>query len=434
VLIGGGLLLATGLIDDLRGISAPMKLLIQLIAAVLAYQFGFRIEVLSLGSAEFALGWLSLPLTLLWVVGVTNAFNLIDGLDGLATGVALVALATITFAAVHLGNYEVAIVCAALVGALLGFLRYNFNPARIFLGDSGSLFVGFLLAVLSVHGSLKTATAVLMVVPLCALAIPLLDTALAIFRRWLRGVPLFGPDTRHIHHRLLASGWSHRRAVATLYLAAGIVATFGLTVAFGPPPVVRGITLAGGVLSLTIVAVGIRRLAYHEFVIAGAVLASGPLRLRRVIQDNIHARDLADAIQQAQSLEDCNDLLRIGAAAFGMMQMEVCLESAAAHRELLRRHTDWVQAWKLDFPILSGGPDEDRWVLRIWCSTEADSFRPYGAERVARILAPHLCTWLSALQAAEQAAAAGSKDLRPRAEAPRPVILEGIAVRGSARQ
>src|SRR5690606_28021343 len=163
------------------------------------------------------LGWMALPVTLLWIVGVTNAFNLIDGLDGLATGIALVALGTTAIAAVLLGNPEVLVVCLALTGALIGFLRYNFNPARIFLGDSGSLFIGFLLAVLSVHGSMKSATAVLILVPLSALALPLLDTFLAIGRRRLRGGPLSRADSRHIHHPLLAIEFTHRTSVILLY-------------------------------------------------------------------------------------------------------------------------------------------------------------------------------------------------------------------------
>src|SRR5690606_35243767 len=204
IVLGTALLFGTGLVDDIRGVKPYSKLVVQVVAACIAYFFGFQVVRIGFGP-DFGidLGWLSLPVTLIWIVGVTNAFNLIDGLDGLATGIALVALSTTAVAAQMLGNTEVVIVCLALTGALIGFLRYNFNPARIFLGDSGSLFIGFLLAVLSVHGSMKSATAVLVLVPLSALALPLLDTFLAIGRRWLRGVPLSSADSRHIHHRLL---------------------------------------------------------------------------------------------------------------------------------------------------------------------------------------------------------------------------------------
>jgi UDP-GlcNAc:undecaprenyl-phosphate/decaprenyl-phosphate GlcNAc-1-phosphate transferase len=387
-----------GLVDDLRGMSAFGKLGFQCLAALIVFLFGFRVEMLSLGFGEFHIGWLSLPLTVLWIVGVTNAFNLIDGLDGLATGVALVALVTVSLAALQLGNIEVAVVCAALVGALLGFLRYNFNPARIFLGDSGSLLVGFLLAVLSVHGSLKSTTAVLTVVPLAALALPLLDTALAVGRRWLRGVPLFGPDARHIHHQLLASGWSHRGTVLALYLAAGLLSLVGLTLAFGPPTLMRTLAFTGGAVSLGLFAYGLKRLAYHEFSIAGAVLASGPIRLRRVIRDNIIARDLSDALSQVESLSECNMLLHGSAEGFGFLQIRVCRESVVDRPDVGRRQEDGRSFWKLDYPVGLGDDEADPLVLRIWGRT-GDGFRPHGAERVARILAPHLAALRPLLEA-----------------------------------
>ncbi|HEV7704229.1 MAG TPA: MraY family glycosyltransferase, partial [Gemmatimonadaceae bacterium] len=204
LLLGGTVLFGAGLIDDLRRIRPVAKIVAQCVAALIVAKLGFRIEILGIGSSVLHLGWVSIPLTILWIVAVTNAFNLIDGLDGLATGIAIVALATVFAAATALGNLEVSIVALVLIGALLGFARFNFSPARIFLGDSGSLFIGFMLAVLSMHGSIKSATAVLVAIPLFALAVPLLDVSVSILRRWLRGVPIFSPDARHIHHRLLA--------------------------------------------------------------------------------------------------------------------------------------------------------------------------------------------------------------------------------------
>lgn len=395
--LGGGVLFTVGLFDDLKGLSAFSKLGFQSIAAVIVYVFGFRIELLSLGFGEIHIGWLSLPLTVLWIVGVTNAFNLIDGLDGLATGVALVALGTVSLAAIQLGNVEVAVVCAALVGALLGFLRYNFNPARIFLGDSGSLLVGFMLAVLSVHGSLKSTTAVLTVVPLAALALPLMDTGLAVGRRWLRGVPLFGPDARHIHHQLLASGWSHRGTVLALYFTAGLLSLVGLSLAFGPPTFMRSLAFAGGTVSLVLFALGLKRLAYHEFSIAGAVLATAPLRVRRVIKDNIIARDLSEAMSRVESLSECNMLLHGSAEGFGFLQIKLCRESANGRPDVARRETDSARLWKLDYPIGARTANDDPMVLRIWGTTEG--FRPHGAERVARILARSLANLVPLLDA-----------------------------------
>jgi UDP-GlcNAc:undecaprenyl-phosphate GlcNAc-1-phosphate transferase len=395
VLLGGGIVFLTGLWDDLRGLPPIAKLIAQGAAAAVAFGLGLRVEVLSLGpTMDLPLGWVSLPLTILWVVGVTNAFNLIDGLDGLATGIALVALSTTLVVALLLGNLEVVVVCLALIGALLGFLPYNFNPARIFLGDSGSLFVGFMLAILSVHGSLKSATAVLVIVPLFALALPLLDTLLAIARRWLRGVPLSGADARHIHHQLLAVGFTHRRAVVVLYVAAIALATLGVSLAFAPPAAVLGIAIVGGGLSGALFLFGTRHLAYHEFTEAGAVLGSGVLRVRRVIRDQIHAQDVAQLIRQAQTLDDMTAVLDANVSRFGFLGMEVCREmSRGRHIALL--NGDTAQAWKLDFPVTPRrAADDDPYVLRIWCGA-GDSCRPYGAERVVRILAPTIESWFA---------------------------------------
>jgi UDP-GlcNAc:undecaprenyl-phosphate GlcNAc-1-phosphate transferase len=242
-------MLLVGLFDDLWGLAFYWKFAAQTLAAVSVWFCGFRIEVLThpLGG-QMELGLLSLPLTVLWVVGITNAVNLIDGLDGLATGIALItagSVAVIAFVRVELG---VTAASVALAGSLLGFLRYNFNPARIFLGDSGSMFLGFVLAVTAVRGSQKGPTAVAILVPLLVLGLPLLDTGLAIVRRLYRlghrGAQrngalryvlanfreVFLPDRGHIHHRLLEVGLSHRRAVVVLYGVGGLFAlgAFGL--------------------------------------------------------------------------------------------------------------------------------------------------------------------------------------------------------------
>lgn len=395
LLLGGGIAFAAGLWDDLRGLRPGTKLLAQCLSAVVIFAFGFRIEVLGLGSAiQLSLGWFSLPVTVLWVVGVTNAFNLIDGLDGLATGIAIVALGTTLAVALALGNIGVAVVCVALLGALLGFLRYNFSPARIFLGDSGSLFVGFMLAVLSVHGSLKSATAVLVIIPLFALALPLLDTLLAIARRWLRGVPLSGADARHIHHRLLALGLTHRAAAMVMYLVAIGLAVLGVSLTFAPPTAVLSIAIGGGGITVLLLLYGMRHLQYHEFAEAGAVLASGVLRIRRVIQDQIHARDVGQVIEQAETLEEVDAILEDNTTNFGFLAVEVCRESSRCRRKLFSFNGQGARAWKVDYPVeLRMSADDDPFVLRIWCGL-GTTYRPFGAERVARVLAPTIEAWL----------------------------------------
>lgn len=237
-------LLLVGLADDLWGLSFHWKFIGQILAAVYVWWYcGFRIESIShpLGGG-LELGVFSLPLTVLWIVGITNAFNLIDGLDGLATGIALISTAAVAVIAVVRGELGVTATSVALAGSLVGFLMYNSNPARIFLGDSGSMFLGFVLAVISVRGSQKGPTAVAILFPLLVLGLPLLDTSLAVLRRLyrlgtdgrrsdhaLRYVAsnfrqVFQPDREHIHHRLLDLGLSHRRAVAVLYTVAVLFA------------------------------------------------------------------------------------------------------------------------------------------------------------------------------------------------------------------
>ena len=389
ILLGGAILFTVGLVDDVRDLRPVTKFLAQVVAAVIVYTMGFRIDVLSVGASfELSLGWLSLPLTVLWIVGVTNAFNLIDGLDGLASGIALVALGTTLVIALMMGHADIALICVALLGALLGFLPYNFSPARIFLGDSGSLFIGFLLAVLSVRGSMKSATAVLAIVPLFALALPILDTSLAIVRRWLRGTPLSGADARHIHHQLLARGLTHRRAVSILYLASSAFAVLGLSLALSPPTMVLWVAGVGGVFSVLLLLYGMRSLQYHEFAEASAALMSAARKSRRVIQDRIYAQDLAQVIRLANSREEISAILEDSVSSFGFLHLEVCRESARGQGRARLQASGGGRAWRLEYPV--GGredSDDDPYVLRVWCNLD-EGFRPYGAERVAQILAP----------------------------------------------
>jgi UDP-GlcNAc:undecaprenyl-phosphate/decaprenyl-phosphate GlcNAc-1-phosphate transferase len=424
IVAGTALLFGTGLLDDVRGLRPLTKLSVQILAACIAYYFGFQVERIGFGP-DFGidLGWLSLPVTLIWIVGVTNAFNLIDGLDGLATGIALVALSTTAVAAQMLGNTEVVIVCLALIGALVGFLRYNFNPARIFLGDSGSLFIGFLLAVLSVHGSMKSATAVLVLVPLSALALPLLDTLLAIGRRWLRGVPLSSADSRHIHHRLLAVGFTHRTSVVVLYCVAAALAAAGIAVAFAPQREIFLVAAVGGVVCGAILLYGLRHLDYHEFLEAGVVLLGGVLRVRQVISDQIHARDLAHVIRQSTDLDAVNNALRSHVGYFSFLDMEVCRESAPAVWLHTLEDVQQQRAWKVDVPVeLRNRSNQDPFVLRIWCG-QGRTFRPRGAERVAAILATTLERWLADMRAAD-----------PAYESAAPLDLLDYAARSSGSQ
>jgi UDP-GlcNAc:undecaprenyl-phosphate GlcNAc-1-phosphate transferase len=264
LLAGGGAVLVVGLVDDVRSLPAPAKLALQSAAALLLYALGWRVETLGLpGLGTVATGAWSLPLTLAWVVLVTNAVNLIDGLDGLACGVALVAtLAAVVMLAPAGG--PLVVVAAALAGALAGFLWFNLNPALIFMGDAGSLFVGFLLAGLTLRAGQTASPEAFPVVPALLLAVPLFDTLEAIRRRTVaaarasRGALHFAhevrrrvlaPDGMHLHHQMLRSGMSARRAASVLWVAAAAYAVTGLVLLRDPLaglPVLAVATLASG--------------------------------------------------------------------------------------------------------------------------------------------------------------------------------------------
>jgi UDP-GlcNAc:undecaprenyl-phosphate GlcNAc-1-phosphate transferase len=219
-LAGGLLVFGVGLWDDLRPVWPGTKLAFQAAGAALAVTLGVRIDHVTLFDTTVGLGLLAAPLTVVWIVGVTNAFNLMDGLDGLATGLAIIAAATCAAVSISRGDAQSGLLLVALLGALCGFLPYNFNPATIFLGDSGSLVVGYVLAVTAITGLQKGATALAVAVPLLIFALPLSETVLSVVRR-TRGLGLrhvFSPARGHMHHRLLGLGLSHRNAVLLLYV------------------------------------------------------------------------------------------------------------------------------------------------------------------------------------------------------------------------
>ncbi|BBB91508.1 MAG TPA: MraY family glycosyltransferase [Methylomusa anaerophila] len=219
LLLGGTVILAVGIIDDLKQLSAKVKLLGQITAAGILVLFNIRIDWITNPFGDMLyVDYLSVPLTILWVVGLTNTVNLIDGLDGLAAGVSTIASITILLVALEQNFWTVAILTAALAGSALGFLQHNFNPAKIFMGDTGSMFLGYILAAVSILGAVKSATTIALVVPIVALGLPIMDTAFAIIRRYTSGRPIFKPDKGHLHHRLLAMGLSQKQAVLLMYV------------------------------------------------------------------------------------------------------------------------------------------------------------------------------------------------------------------------
>ncbi|WP_126428818.1 glycosyltransferase family 4 protein [Brevibacillus marinus] len=232
IFLGGTIILLVGMLDDRFQLTPRWKLLGQLVGvAVVVIPFGLKIGVVNLpfgGIVDFTSGWLAwlaIPITIVWIVGVTNAVNLIDGLDGLSAGVSAIATATIAVMAILMHDAVVSTYCFVLLGAILGFLYFNFHPARIFMGDTGALFLGFNLAALSVMG-FKEALFVSFIIPIVVLGVPLWDTFFAIVRRIINKKPISSPDKGHLHHCLLNMGLSHRATVITIY---GVSLLFGAT-------------------------------------------------------------------------------------------------------------------------------------------------------------------------------------------------------------
>lgn len=227
--VGVAVIFVVGLIDDFRGMKARTKFAGQLLAAVVTISFGLKIDFFSnpFGGGRLMLDWLSYPLTALWLVGFANVFNLIDGLDGLAAGIAAIAAASFLALAMDMNQAIAAVLAASLIGGCVGFLRYNFNPASIYMGDSGALSIGFALGCVSLTGVMKSAAAISLVAPLLIIGVPLFDTASAIIRRRRHGRPIHEADNGHIHHRLLHRGFSQRQTVLLIYAWSAALAVGG---------------------------------------------------------------------------------------------------------------------------------------------------------------------------------------------------------------
>ncbi|GAA5415818.1 putative undecaprenyl-phosphate N-acetylglucosaminyl 1-phosphate transferase [Paraliobacillus ryukyuensis] len=217
IFIGAFLITATGFLDDLYNLSAKVKFFVQFIAATIVVLGGAQVTFINLPFGDtLHFGYFSIPITIIWIVGVSNAINFVDGLDGLAAGVSSIALLTISGLAVSLGDTFVAFIGFMLLGSTVGFLFYNFHPAKIFMGDTGSLFLGYMIGVLSILG-FKNATLFSLIVPITILGVPLLDTFFAIVRRVVNKKPFYAPDKLHLHHCLLKLGFGHRQTVILIY-------------------------------------------------------------------------------------------------------------------------------------------------------------------------------------------------------------------------
>jgi UDP-GlcNAc:undecaprenyl-phosphate GlcNAc-1-phosphate transferase len=361
LLPGAALAFAIGLLDDLFNLRAWIKLIGQLAAAGLACVGGVRI--LSIGGAPTE-AWWNIPLTILWLLACMNAFNLVDGLDGLAVGVGLFATLSVFTAAMMQHNMVLAVATFPLAGALLAFLCYNFNPATIFLGDSGSLLIGFLLGCYAAIWSNKSATLLGMTAPLMALSIPLLDVALAIVRRFLRRQPIFAADRGHIHHRLLDRGFTPRRVVLVLYGLCGLAAAFSL---------LQGVvhSFAGALLLLfgVFVLLGIQYLGYAEFDLAGRLLFSG--EFQRTVSAQLDLRKFRAALAAAGTPGGCWEAIREACGKFGFQQVRLRLAG-----EIFEYCADesGVPGWTVRVPLSNGD-----YVVLV---------RPFASEVLPMVVAP----------------------------------------------
>ncbi len=309
ILVPAALVFLLGIYDDLRGAGPYFKFSVQGVAATMLFIGGLRIVNIPVVFGDHRLPWfIGLPFTVLWVLAITNAFNLIDGLDGLAAGSALFSTLVAFVVALLNGPSLVTVMTIALAGAILGFLRYNFNPATIFLGDSGSLFIGFLLSALALEGAQKAPTIVAVAIPVVSFGLPILETALSIVRRLISGRPLFTADREHIHHKLLQHGMTHRQVVILLY---GVSAVFALLSLFLLWPTGSSLGLVLAVLGIGIW-IGVQHLGYLEFGELARV-AQRTLDQPQIFVNNLAIRR---ATEELKVTRDYGQVRRILVAAF----------------------------------------------------------------------------------------------------------------------
>jgi UDP-GlcNAc:undecaprenyl-phosphate/decaprenyl-phosphate GlcNAc-1-phosphate transferase len=305
ILLPASIIFALGVYDDIHTVGPYAKFAVQAIAATMLYLGGLRILNIPVLFGDHQLPWyLGLPFTILWVLAITNAFNLIDGLDGLAAGSALFSTLVAFVVALLNGQSLVTMITIALAGAILGFLRFNFNPATIFLGDSGSLFIGFLLSALALEGAQKSPTIVAVAIPVVSFGLPILETSLSILRRLISGRPVFTADREHIHHKLLQHGLTHRQVVVVLY---GVSAVFALLSLFLLWPTGSSLGLVLAVLG-TGIWIGVQHLGYLELGELARV-AQRTFEQRQIVINNLAIRRATEELKAVRDYEQIRSVL-----------------------------------------------------------------------------------------------------------------------------
>lgn len=376
VYVGAAMIVVLGVVDDFHRLKAWPKLLIEVGIAVGLWLAGVRAGTVWLPFGIVELGEaFSLIFTVAWIVGITNAFNLLDGIDGAAAGSGIFALLAMFGASVSLGQPLVALLAVALAGATLGFLPFNFPPARIYLGDAGSLLLGFMLATLALEGATKGPAIVAIAIPIVAFGVPVLDTLIAIVRRGVRGAPLFKGDREHLHHRLLDLGLTPTQAAAILYLAS---AAFALASMLFLNPNVRGMAVVLTMVG-TIVWLAVRHLRLHEFFELARIAQRG-MSSTRAISFNVQVRRASDQLAKAQTWDQIVDMLArlFAESEFDVVRLVVQKNGAGSPRReyrledgLIVERTVPIQPdeWGVHLPFQIGG-DGARGELAV--------FRRYG--------------------------------------------------------
>jgi UDP-GlcNAc:undecaprenyl-phosphate/decaprenyl-phosphate GlcNAc-1-phosphate transferase len=335
------LVFVTGVIDDIFGLKPWQKLAGQTAAAVLAISLGARLADFRGHTASI---WISVPLSLLWLLTCTNALNLIDGMDGLASGVGLLATVATLLAAIFSHNPGLAMATVPLVGCLLAFLLYNFNPASIFLGDCGSLTIGFMLGCFGLIWSRRSGSMLGIAAPLMTLALPLIDVCLSIGRRYLRNVPIFQGDRGHIHHMIVARGFNQRAAALIMYGVCVIAALLALMETFG------GYQFHGLIIIVfcVLVYVGVNYLGYVEISAARRTLSRK--MVLRVVKEEIYLQELTRAVAKIDTLQDCWKVVLTVSRDMNFTTVQMRLHGAI-FEEVLNEGVEEDSSWNIGLPL-----------------------------------------------------------------------------------
>ena len=381
LLVPATLIFLFGVYDDFRNLGAPEKLVVETIAAAMVFAGGFRIENISspFGGHWHLPLWLSFVLTAVWIICITNAFNLIDGIDGLAAGASVFALLSILVFSVAQGNPEISQLAVVLIGAALGFLRFNFNPATIFLGDSGSLFLGFMAAALSLAGSQKGSTIVAIAIPLVSFGLPVTEAGLSLARRFVSGQSLLAGDRGHIHHKLLQHGLSQRQAAILLYAVCALFSLFGLMLLNPQRSLAASVFFVLGVG----IVFGVQRLRYAEFAELGNQIKQGVTQRRRSLAVNVKVRRASEDLSKVQTSP------QLFAALETMLETNE-FDSAVLALKGVAGPSQAVWSWQKSVEDFFEDQNLPRWALSVPLTDEAGE--EIGAITFHRSLSDHAPT------------------------------------------